>query len=148
MVRNLSDKSIIYHGPLYDEELASIYRNSDVFIFPTQWDTQAMVIVEALASGLYTLCSDYMRGVYDDFQEMGVLRYVTNDSVNFSRAILETLNLWKEDFARRKMMHSYVEKNRSQTKELEMVLSFISNLYNKSNSMKHRTLTNSSGTKN
>ena len=131
MVRNLSDKSIIYHGPLYDEDLANIYRNSDVFIFPTEWDTQATVLVEALSSGLFTLCSDYMNGVYDDFKEMGFLKYVKNDAENFSKAITETLKQWKEDFGRRKNMHMYVEKNRSQSKELEMILSFVSKLHNK-----------------
>lgn len=132
MVRNQIDKSIVYHGPIYDEELASVYRNSDVFIFPTEWDTQATVIAEALSSGLYTLCSDYMNGVYDDFQQMGFLRYIRNDAENFSAAIRETVSGWKEDFERRKKLHSYVEQNRSQSKELEMILSFVSELFDNS----------------
>lgn len=129
MVKNQRDKSIVYHGPIYDEELASAYRNSDVFIFPTEWDAQPTVIVEAIASGLYTLCSDYMKDVYDDFQRMGYLQYIRNSSENFSFAIKETVNHWEEDFDRRKSMHLYVEQNRSQSKELDMILSFISELY-------------------
>lgn len=131
MVKNLNDKSIVYHGRLYDEDLAKIYRNSDVFVFPTEWDTQAMVIVEALASGLFTLCSDYLKGVYEEVERLGYLRYVRSNPENFSKAITETVIQWKEDFGRRKSMHTYVERNRSQRKEIEMIISFIAKLYDK-----------------
>ena len=119
MVRNRIDKSIVYRGPIYDEEPASVYRNSDVFIFSTEWDAQPTVIVEALASGLYTLCSDYMNGVYDDFQQLGFLRYIRNDAENFSAAIKETVGQWKEDFEWRKIcihMLRRIEANQSNLK--------------------------------
>lgn len=131
IVSEINDKSIVYHGALFDEKLATVYRSSDVFIFPTEWDAQPTVIVEAVSSGLFTLCSDYMTGVYDDFQQRGFLEYIKNDVENFSKAITDTVIQWKEDFGRRKSMHAYVESNRSQSKELDMILSFISKLYNK-----------------
>ena len=132
IVRNQIDKSIVYQGPIYDEELASVYRNIEVFIFPIEWNAQPTVIVEGLASGFYTLCSDYTNGVYDDFEQLGFLRFIRNDAENFSAAIKETVSQWKEDFERRKSVHSYVEENRSQSKELEMILSFVSELYDNS----------------
>ena len=73
-----------------------------------------------------------MNGVYDDFQQLWFLRYIRNDAGNFSAAIKETVSQWKEDFERRKNVHSYVEENRSQSKELEMILSFVSELYDNS----------------
>lgn len=146
MVRNLSDESIIYHGPLYDKELADIYRASDVFIFPTLWDAQPTVIVEAVSSGLFTLCSDYMTGVYDDFQEMGFLKYVRSDAKNFAKAIVDTLDHWKEDFEVREQMHSFVEKNRSQKNEIDMILSFIEKISNERNQVISKELTKFSET--
>lgn len=45
-------ENIYYLGKKIGEELSSIYRTADVFVFPSKTDTFGQVMVEAMASGL------------------------------------------------------------------------------------------------
>lgn len=128
VVQSSDQKGIIYHGALFDQDLAKVYRQCDVFIFPTEWDAQPSVLVEALSSGLFTLCSDRLTGIHDDFKNEGFLEYVKNDSKSFSIAIKETVSQWSEDFEKRQRMHNKVAEHLSQANEVQMILQFISNL--------------------
>ena len=59
--------NVIYHGIMDDEELARLYRESDVFIYPTHNDNFALVVLQALSSGLYVITSEYVPGGVDSF---------------------------------------------------------------------------------
>ena len=127
-VSNMKVKGMFYHGPLYDQELQDMYRSCDVFVFPTEWDAQPTVIVEAVASGLYTLCSDYLTGVYDDFRDEGFLEYVRNDVFHFTESIVDASKKSYDNFSERAKMHQLVDEIRSQKKEVEEILSFMQDL--------------------
>lgn len=129
-VKELGLKGMVYHGPLYDNDLQEMYRSCDVFVFPTEWDAQPTVIVEAVASGLYTICSDYMEGVYDDFEKPGFLEYVKNDVPHFKESIIKASRKKYDDFERRSEMHTLVDEKRSQKREVQSILSFMEELRN------------------
>ena len=61
-------KNINYHGVITDHELSELYRKSDIFVYPSHSDTYSLVTLEALSSGLYVLCSDYLKGNFDEFE--------------------------------------------------------------------------------
>lgn len=48
--------SAMFTGPLRGEELAQMYCNADVFVFPSKTDTFGLVVLEALASGIPVAC--------------------------------------------------------------------------------------------
>ncbi|MCB0718919.1 MAG: glycosyltransferase family 1 protein [Bacteroidetes bacterium] len=48
----------IFTGYLADESLARAYASSDVFLFPSQTETFGNVTLEAMASGVPTVCAD------------------------------------------------------------------------------------------
>ena len=121
-------EGIVYHGPLYDERLEDLYRQCDFFVFPTLWDAQPTVIVEAVSSGLKVLCSENMRGVFDDFNERGWLDYIHPDVDAFSNSMRQAAETFKYDFSEREQMHSFVEEHRSQKREISQILQFLSDL--------------------
>lgn len=50
--------NIHFHGFVTPDKLPDIYRNSDVFVFPSTNDGFGLVVVEAMACGLPVICSD------------------------------------------------------------------------------------------
>lgn len=58
-IRDLAkDKDIKFTGELSQENLADIYRESNIFILPSFYEGLSLVTLEALASGLLTVVSD------------------------------------------------------------------------------------------
>ncbi|NUN65655.1 MSMEG_0565 family glycosyltransferase [Pseudanabaena biceps] len=51
-------KSLIITGVLTDQELAALYRSTDVFVFPSSKEGWGLVIMEAIASGLPVITSN------------------------------------------------------------------------------------------
>jgi glycosyltransferase involved in cell wall biosynthesis len=76
-----------YWGCLHGEELATVYAQADVFVFPSRTDTFGMVMIEALASGV-PVAAYPVEGPVDvvpNGQGVGHL------SANLDEAIRETL---------------------------------------------------------
>jgi glycosyltransferase involved in cell wall biosynthesis len=84
------DEKIIYHGVLSEMELAKLYKECDIFIYPTGGDTYPLVILQALSSGLYVLTSDIMKGVFDDV-EGKYLEYLPRNVDAFYNRLIEIL---------------------------------------------------------
>lgn len=74
-IQDLKVNKIIYHGILNDADLISIYKKCDIFVFPSDGDIFGLVILEALASGMYVIANETLRGVFDEFEKIGVLEY-------------------------------------------------------------------------
>lgn len=61
-------RGVKFHGPVGSERLREMYRESDVFIFPSFFEGFGLVILEAMACGLPVIASDCSAGpdVLDD----------------------------------------------------------------------------------
>ena len=90
-LKGLSNTTL--HGVLDTKELARLYKNSDIFLFPSTGEIYPMVILEALASGLYVLCSSAVNGVFHQFAEAGSLKYIQMEPNGFAEDILQTISL-------------------------------------------------------
>ncbi|MGC8496743.1 MAG: glycosyltransferase family 4 protein [Thermoplasmata archaeon] len=88
MIKEKATENTIYHGQVSDNDLASIYRDCDVLVFPTYGikhdEYFGLVVIEALASGNYVIISNEMRGIFDYFESMGALEYVPLDPVQIA----------------------------------------------------------------
>lgn len=56
--QDLADLPVTFTGYLEGEDLAQAYASSDVFVFPSTFDTMGNVVVEAQASGLPVIVTD------------------------------------------------------------------------------------------
>ena len=89
---NIIDK-IHFLGQLNREELLKLYAESDLFVLPTREDCFALVILEALCSGLPVVCSKYADGAYD-LIENGKSGFIVDpfDKNEFSKKIENLLS--------------------------------------------------------
>jgi len=61
--------NVYFEGFQQQEALPGYYALADVLVFPSFYDVWGLVVNEALASGLYVLCSDRAGAAYDLIQE-------------------------------------------------------------------------------
>ncbi len=71
-------KNIIYHGIVSENRLSELYRTSDLFVYPSKDDYYGLVVLESLSSGLFVLCSENLKGNFDDFKNKYLL-YIENN---------------------------------------------------------------------
>ncbi|MBI4399593.1 glycosyltransferase [Candidatus Micrarchaeota archaeon] len=60
VIRHNVEKSFIFTGLVKDEELPSYYSASDVLVFPSKFETQGLVALEAMACGKPVAGADYL----------------------------------------------------------------------------------------
>jgi len=70
---------IVFHGALSQEELANLFRVSDIFVLPSFYEGLPLVVLEALASGLRVVTTDLL-GLKEylgrEINYSGLIRYV------------------------------------------------------------------------
>ncbi|MDG6923056.1 MAG: glycosyltransferase family 4 protein [Nitrososphaerota archaeon] len=100
-----------FHGQLTDEELYRLYRSCDVFVFPSEAEIYPLVVLEALASGLYVICSDILRGCFDEFEKMQMLEYVPLNASEFCDKMSKAAES-RDNLQRGKIpVHDYIKTN-------------------------------------
>ena len=82
-------KTLNFYGRLSNEELAKLYRECDIFVYPSHNDTYSLVIMQALSSGLYVLTGDFFKGIFDDFTKY--LEYIPMNVESFYGRINEII---------------------------------------------------------
>lgn len=80
----------LFLGPKFGEELASIYRASDVFVFPSRTDTYGLVVQEAISCGLPVAAFNVMGPKY--VVENGITGVLENDDLKGAIDRALTLN--------------------------------------------------------
>lgn len=113
MIEDIKFNNLRYHGEMRRSDLADLYSESDYFVFPTDWDAQPSVVVEAVSSGLTCLVSDAMQGSLDDLESLGYVKYVKNNIEDFGLALENAIKRGPTSFDLKKRMHEYVETHRS-----------------------------------
>ena len=83
--------SVYFIGNVAHDTIAKVYRDADLFVFASQTETQGMVILEALASGLpvVTLRDEAFKGVIEEGKNGYSLQ---KDKQLFSQKIISLLN--------------------------------------------------------
>ncbi len=75
IIPNGEKTNIRYHGKLDRKKIVELYKNTDILVLPSRWDPYPTVVFEALSSGLGVVVTDSVKGAYDEFEKLGMLRY-------------------------------------------------------------------------
>lgn len=113
-IRTVSKKysNLHYHGVVEQSKLESIYSESDIFLYPTKRDNFALVVLDALSSGLYVLTSYLLKGTYDEFQKLGYLEYNSFNDYNSIAIKIRKMDESKQELRKlRSNIHAYTAKN-------------------------------------
>jgi len=105
------EKRVFYHGVLSNENLAALYRSCDVFVFPTQGEIYGLVVLEALASGLFAIVSEDLKGNFDEFERMGMLEYVRNEAKEISESMTRSTTKLELLAGQRETVFDYIRAN-------------------------------------
>ena len=96
IVRRQPETSLInFLGRVPRRQIASLYAQADVLVFPTLSDSFGMVILEAMAAGIPVICSPYCADVVQD----GISGFVVEPSD--TKALAEKISLVINDRALR-----------------------------------------------
>lgn len=101
-------RDIRFLGRLSETEVPEAYREADVFVYPTRGDPFPLVILEALASGLYVITSDALKGTFDEFEKLGFLEYCPNDPSELARRMLDATLHADQIRERRNRVHEFI----------------------------------------
>lgn len=118
-------RSTVYHGVVPTSELAKLYRDSDVFLFPSDCDAFGIAVLEALASGLQVIVTDKLRGTFDDFERMGCLEYAPNDVSVYSQILTDFMSGKKKVRAPDEMARKIIEAKFEWRVVTESLLTFL-----------------------
>lgn len=92
-----------YLPNLTNDMLSEIYRANDVFIFPSRNETFGLVVLEALASGLYCVVSETLRPKFEEFATLGLLEYCKRDAQSFADILLNVSSKLPSNERKRKV---------------------------------------------
>ena len=89
---NNGNKNIKFLGMVDDNELLSEYEKSDIFLYPTRWDSLPTTILEALCSGLYVLTSESLKPSFKEEYQMKYMDFFKISSDDISNKIEQTID--------------------------------------------------------
>lgn len=105
---------VLFMGKRVGEELASIYRSCDLFVFPSKTDTFGIVLIEALASGI-PLAAYPVTGPKDIMTE----EYLGAMDHDLSKAVEKALKVGTAE-----QRHNFVKENYSWEKVAEAFIDY------------------------
>jgi len=90
--------------------MAELYRQCDIFVFPSYYENFALVIVEALSSGLYVITSEQIKPRFSDYEKENYLEYVPINVSSIADAIKSIRTSHKIlDYEEKEKLHERVK---------------------------------------
>ncbi len=130
MLNDLPD-NVKYMKNISDSELQEIYRNSDIFIFPSTLENFGNVVLEALSSGLYVIASEQLSPRFDFAEKMNFLEYINPVEAEIYKALenVQENVKYTEVYSNRILMHNYIKKTYDWSQVLDQFYSQLKKIY-------------------
>ncbi|MDS0256801.1 glycosyltransferase family 4 protein [Thermoplasmatales archaeon AK] len=123
------DNRVEYLGKKNSEEVADIYRNSDILVLPSRWDPYPLVVLEALSSGLGVIVTQKLKGAYDDFERVNALRYTPLEPGEISQNMQEMATEIEEIRNNFPVVHNLIVEKHDVAKITNLLLSELTKKY-------------------
>jgi glycosyltransferase involved in cell wall biosynthesis len=129
------DKSVTYHETAHQggqgkDDLGALYRDCDIFVFPSAGETFGLVVMEALASGLYVITSPALKGIFDEFAEKyKMLEYVEPTQTELADAMLRACSIISSIKGRKQIVSEFARENYSWEVICDRFYSTVRHLY-------------------
>ena len=120
-------KYVNFRGIVSDEELNRIYCNTDVFIYPTLWDSFPNTIIEAMSAGCKIVTSKFLKGAFGGDGNESFLTFVEPDVSSIIEEINKAADNLHETRKQGELTYEFFRKNY----ELAMVNEKFYNFLNK-----------------
>ena len=82
--------SVVFTGEIPNKEMSNIYSMCDVFVMPSQSETQGLNVLEAVATGKPIVC--HCSPVYEDVVCSGINGFYFNDVEDYVDSVIELYN--------------------------------------------------------
>ena len=125
----VDDKRIKYYGRMDREDVAKLYRNSDILVLPSRWEPYGLVILEALSCGVGIVVTEKLKGTYDDFEKLSVLRYTRLDHDSISKNMQEMAARINEIRSNHCSVHKLIVEKHDVAKVTKLLLDELNNKY-------------------
>lgn len=110
-------KKIHFTGFIEDNDLPSLYKNAELFVFPSKYEGFGLPLIEAMSQGTLVISSD-AASMPEVVQGAGML-FKSNDKDDLIRALQEGLNMSNEEKNKRIELGKTVSYSYSWEKEAE-----------------------------
>jgi glycosyltransferase involved in cell wall biosynthesis len=121
-------QNIFFEGFRQQDELPKYYALADVFILPSFEEVWGLVVNEALASGLYVLCSKYAGAAYDVINNKNGMIFAPENIEEITNLIKNTKNQIELIKSRRGEISNWARNYLSIEKSGEAVISAVESL--------------------
>ncbi|MGC8608395.1 MAG: glycosyltransferase family 4 protein [Thermoplasmata archaeon] len=132
-VSEIKKDNFFYHKNPGDRELAELYRNSDIFLFPSRWESYPIVVLEAISSGNFVILLDNLRGTFDEFEKMGCLKYTDENVESIIKIINDIKTRNSYEFKKKLEIYEYMKKNFDERIVVERIYGEIKKRINENN---------------
>lgn len=83
-------KNVSFKGIVTDEKLNEFYCNSDVFIYPTLWDSFPNTIIEAMSAGCKIITSNFLRNAFGGTETQNFITFIKPEADSVSKEMAST----------------------------------------------------------
>jgi len=110
MVESQKSQNVRYLGYIDRESLYREISNHDIFVFPTYGEMLPLVVIEAVASGLFCLVSDKLKGIFDDLEYIGAIEYIPNTVDGILQAMIK-YHGFKVPYEKKLEWHKFIKEH-------------------------------------
>lgn len=120
------DKRVKYYGKMNREDVVKIYQNSDILVLPSRWEPYGLVVLEALSCGSGVIVTEKLRGAFDDFENLNVLKYTPLDVNGLRQNLVEMAERITEIRQSSSVVHKLIVEKHDVAKVTQILLAHLS----------------------